>query len=335
MATIGDVAARAGVSTATVSRVLNGKGSVDPVLAERVKHAAAELAYQPHGPARNLRRRSTTIIAVIVPDIRQPCYAALSRGVEDAAHGAGYSVVLGNSDDDPAKESRYLDVAARENVAGVVLCSTSGTAASAALGVLLDRGTPVVAVGAASGDPRCDHILIDHGGAAREAVRHLRAQGYRSIGCLRSAAPSAAEAAFVADYRAEVGEADRRELPVTAAEVARALPALLRGPGRPDAVLVAAAALMPPVLGTLAAHGVRIGADLGLVGYADALPAEPGLSVLADPGQDAGAAAIRRMVARLTGGSRAAAPAVVRPALLAGGPTAEDFRQAHEGARAC
>ena len=124
MATISDVAARAGVSTATVSRALNGKSTVDPVLASRVLTAAEELGYRPNGPARNLRRQETAVLALIISDVENPFFTAIARGAEDVAHEAGYSVVLCNSDDQPDKEREYVDVALQERVAGVLLSPT-------------------------------------------------------------------------------------------------------------------------------------------------------------------------------------------------------------------
>ncbi|BCB87147.1 hypothetical protein Psuf_044600 [Phytohabitans suffuscus] len=104
MATIYDVARRAEVSPATVSRVANGHANVDPTLAERVRDAMRELDYRPNAVARNLRRSRTTLWAVIISDIGNPFFTSVVRGVEDVAQPAGYSVVLCNSDEDLGKE---------------------------------------------------------------------------------------------------------------------------------------------------------------------------------------------------------------------------------------
>ena len=102
---IGDVARAAGVSSATVSRVLNGTGTVSPARAERVRAAAAELGYQPFGPARALRQQRTSVWAAIVADIENPFFTSMVRGIEDVAHAAGYRLMLCNSDGDLAKEA--------------------------------------------------------------------------------------------------------------------------------------------------------------------------------------------------------------------------------------
>ena len=108
MATISDVAARAGVSTATVSRALNGKSTVDPALAARVQAAATELGYHPNALARNLRRQETAVLALIISDVENPFFTAIARGVEDIAQTAGYSVVLCNSDENEERESSWI-----------------------------------------------------------------------------------------------------------------------------------------------------------------------------------------------------------------------------------
>mgnify|MGYP002822493932 CR=1 FL=1 len=110
-ATIYDVAERAGVSPATVSRVYNGVG-VSPAKTEAVQRAARELKFVPNSTARNLRTGSANAIALVIPDIENPYFTETARGIEDVASAAGYSVMLCNSDGDIAKESTYLGIAA-------------------------------------------------------------------------------------------------------------------------------------------------------------------------------------------------------------------------------
>ncbi|MER6768128.1 LacI family DNA-binding transcriptional regulator, partial [Amycolatopsis sp. NPDC000746] len=158
MATISDVAARAGVSTATVSRTLNGKSTVDPELAARVLEAAEELGYHPNGLARNLRRQETAVLALIISDVENPFFTSIARGVEDLAQVSGYSVVLCNSDENEDKERRYLDVALQERVAGVLL-SPTGPATNVTR--LRRLGTPVVAVDRPLPGTDGDQVLVD------------------------------------------------------------------------------------------------------------------------------------------------------------------------------
>ncbi len=124
MTTIYDVARRAGVSPATVSRVLNGRASVDPEMAARVRQAAQDLDYRPNAVARSLRRSRTSLWAVIISDIGNPFFTSMVRGVEDVAQEAGFSVVLCNGDEDPEKEARYVAAALAERMAGVIISSS-------------------------------------------------------------------------------------------------------------------------------------------------------------------------------------------------------------------
>ena len=178
--TIRDVARKAEVSPATVSRVLNTSETVVARPAERVLAAVRELGYRPNSQARSLRTRATTVLGVIISDITNPFFTAMVRGVEDAASEAGYSVVLANADEDLRKEQRYLEVAAAEQMAGVLLSPASSTDTS--IDILSERGIPVVTI-----DRRLEarRRRLGHGRqppAAKEATLHLAEQGCRRIG---------------------------------------------------------------------------------------------------------------------------------------------------------
>lgn len=178
-ATIYQVAALAGVSPATVSRTLNG-APVSPQYADRVREAANALDYRPNRAARTLRRRSSEVIALIIPDIENPFFTALARGVEDRALAADLSVVLCNTDDQHAKEVRYLDVALSEHMAGVILAPASS---STDLDAILARKTPVVAVDRAS-HYDIDTVLMDNGAGGRAATTILYERGYSRVACI-------------------------------------------------------------------------------------------------------------------------------------------------------
>jgi LacI family transcriptional regulator len=179
VATIVDVAALAGVSTATVSRVMNGK-PVRPDLAEAVRRAAEALNYSPNRTARTLRRRLGEVIALILPDIENPFFTSLARGVEDVAQQHGYSVVMCNSDDDVDKEARYLRIAASDSMAGIIISPADETTSlETALGsirsaVVVDR--PV--------QDDVDQVVLDNVAISRRAVRALIDAGRTRIGCV-------------------------------------------------------------------------------------------------------------------------------------------------------
>lgn len=180
MATIYEVAALARVSPATVSRVYNGVPVSDDK-SERVRAAAAQLKFTPNRTARRLRRRSSEVIGLVIADIENPFFTSMARGVEDAASAAGFSVVLCNSDEDASKESRYLDVALSENMAGVILAPAND---HPALGPLLDRRVPIVAVDRTASSFDIDSVLFDNVDGARLATETLYDQGFKRVACI-------------------------------------------------------------------------------------------------------------------------------------------------------
>jgi LacI family transcriptional regulator len=306
MATINDVAARAGVSTATVSRALNGKSTVDPTLAAKVLAAALALGYQPNGPARNLRRQEAAVLALIISDVENPFFTAIARGVEDVAQRVGYSVVLCNSDESADKERRYIDVAIQERVAGVILSPTS-TATN--VDPLVARGTPVVAVDRPLPERSSDTVLVDTRLAAREATGHLLSQGYQRIACITG--PSGVRTADdrLAGYRDALRAGGLRSsarlvrrTEFKAAGAHRAAADLLDASEPPDAFLIANSAMAIGVLEALRSHHRRPGRDVGLVAFDDvpwAALVEPPLSVVAQPAYEIGTVAAQLLLARI------------------------------------
>jgi LacI family transcriptional regulator len=313
MPRISDVAARAGVSTATVSRALNGKSTVDRDLVARVQQAAEELGYRPNGPARNLRRQEAAVVALIISDVENPFFTAIARGVEDVAHEVGYSVVLCNSDESAEKENRYIDVAIQERVAGVIL-SPTGTTSS--VEKLASRGTAFVAVDRPLPNQVCDVVLVDTRLAARQATAHLIAQGYERIGCITGPVGVRTADDRLAGYRDALRTAKLRgssklvrRTEYKAAGAHHAAQELLDQAEPPDALLVANSAMAVGVLQALHEHGTRPGKEVGLVAFDDAPWAElvdPPLSVVAQPAYEIGTVAARLLLARIADNTRPA-----------------------------
>lgn len=303
MPTIGDVAARANVSTATVSRALNGKATVDPELAKRVRAAAEELGYRPHGPARNLRRKTTATFTLVVTDIGDPFFAALARGLEDVARERDYSVVLCDTDDDPAKERSYLDVALQERVAGVVIAPTT---AATDVGKLLDHGAAVVAVDRPLDEPRSDRVLVDTRSAAAKATTQLLDAGYRRIGFIGCRADGYPDRQRLAGYQDALGQAADERLVRHACPRADAATSAVQDllAASADALLIASPQLAPDALSTVTARGLALGAEFGVVAFDVAewaTAVRPALSVVSQPAYEMGATAARHIVARLAG----------------------------------
>lgn len=180
MATIYEVATLAGVSPATVSRVMNGT-KVSPELATLVRSAAKELDFTPNRTARTLRKQNSEAIALIIPDIENPFFTSLARGVEDRAQASGYSVMLCNSDENVTKEARYIDIALSEHMAGVILAPASDYSD---LSALIARKRPVVAVDRGPHGFNIDAVTVDNRAGGVAAATALFDKGFRRVACI-------------------------------------------------------------------------------------------------------------------------------------------------------
>ncbi len=306
MATIHDVAVQAGVSTATVSRALNGKDTVDPQLAARVLTAARQLGYLPNGVARSLRRQTTAVWALIIADIENPFFTSIARGVEDVAQARGYSIVLCNSDENIAKESDYLQVAVQDRVAGVLLSPTSPQTEA---GVLAERDIPVVAIDRPLGQHATDTVLVGSREGACRAAEHLMEQGYQRIACITGPEELQTAQERLEGYR-DALRAAGRAIPAEHVRHADfkmdggrdAARALMNLDQRPDAVVVANSLMTAGVLQVLQDLKLRPGSDMGLVGFDDApwmRLVEPPLSTVEQPTYEIGRAAAELLIERL------------------------------------
>lgn len=307
MATIYDVARHARVSTATVSRVLNGHSTVDPALAERVRDAMAELGYRPNAVARNLRTQSTRLWTVIVSDIRNPFFTAMVRGVEDVASTAGYSVVLCNSDENPEKEVHYLTVARSEQMAGVIISPSSDVAGD--VRTLRESGCPVVVVDRELRGVRGDTVLVDNEHGARTATAHLLDQGYERIACITGPRRFSTAARRLRGYRAALRSAGREpdDALVRYADFRdrggqEAMASLLDAGARPDAVFVTNNLMTVGALECLAARGIDVPGEVAVVGF-DEIPwadlVRPSITTVEQPTYEEGRLAAELLTRRI------------------------------------
>ena len=181
-ATIGDVAERAQVSTATVSRVLSGIGRARPETEARVLAAAHDLDYRPSGVARSLKRRTTETLGLIVTDIENPYFPELVRAVEDAARDEGYAILLCNANDDPEREAGYLDLLVERRVDGLIIAASS--LGGRHVDWLAAAPLPVVLINTTAADVDLPSIHSDNRAGSRLAAQHLLDLGHRRFGYL-------------------------------------------------------------------------------------------------------------------------------------------------------
>lgn len=179
MVKIKDVADAAGVSTATVSRVLTNKPHVREEVKKRVLAVVKELKYQPNRVAQSLRSNTSRIIALIVADIENPFFQRVCRAVDDVAQELGYNVMVCNTDEDPVKEKRCLDLLRVENVAGIILSPTIKGLAN--FNETYPFNIPMVMIDRHVSNFDVDNVLIDNVSSAHNIVTHLINHGYRRI----------------------------------------------------------------------------------------------------------------------------------------------------------
>lgn len=180
MPTMADVAARAGVSVATVSRALSGDGRlVSAPLLERVHAAVEELGYQPNHLARNMRSGTSRIFGLVISDVGNPFFTAVARGAEDVAQKHGYSLVLSNTDENPEREAATLGVMLAERAAGIIIATTNENGEALRRSVAM--GTAIVAIDRRIQGLPTDSVAVDNEGGAYEAVGHLIRLGHRRV----------------------------------------------------------------------------------------------------------------------------------------------------------
>jgi LacI family transcriptional regulator len=180
MASIKQVALAAGVSYTTVSHVLIDTRPVSPDARARVLAAASALNYVPSAVARSLRSQTTGTIGLIIPNNTNPYFSEVARGIEDSCYAAGYSVILCNSDDDPAKQRDYLNVLLTKRCDGLIMAALAQTDGA----LLRQRQVPAVFLDRAPDGLENDVISIDNVAGGELAGRHLLALGRRRIACI-------------------------------------------------------------------------------------------------------------------------------------------------------
>jgi LacI family transcriptional regulator len=315
-ATIADVAARAGVSTATVSRVLAGVGRARPETRARVLEAARALDYRPSEVARSLKRRSTQTLGLIITDIENPYFPQLVRSVEDAARAAGYSVLLCNAADDPERESAYLELLVDRRVDGLIIAASSLGARHREW--LASPPIPVVLVNTDAPDVEVPAIMSDNELGGRLAMEHLLGLGHRRFGYLMPPPRNVDAPARLAGVRAALAAAGHPADALTVSDGdalvgggERAVVELMARAPDTTAVVAYNDLMAIGALRALRRLGWRVPVDASVVGFDDvALAAyvDPPLTTITQRTDEMG----RWAVAELTGQGNGGGPAPIR-----------------------
>ena len=292
MSTIKLVASSAGVSVATVSRVVNGTGVVRDELRERVERAMSDLNYRPSAVARGLRRQETLTIGILVPKLDHPFFGALAFAIERALFASGYRSFMCSAEENLGRELEYVSMLLNQRVDGVIIVPTGRDAAG--VRALRDRAVAVVTVDRDPPGLGADSVFIDNFGGARALAAHLLELGHRRIGIACPPETSEPVAHRLRGIRAAFadrglslepalivsGTLEQFEMGYSAGK------ALISSKPRPTAIMALTDVMALGVMRAAYDAGLRVPQDLSVTGYDDiplAAQVIPGFTTVAQP----------------------------------------------------
>ncbi|GCA51116.1 HTH-type transcriptional repressor CytR [Sinorhizobium sp. KGO-5] len=323
---IKDIAEKAGVSVATVSRALAASTLVTAETRQRVLDLARELDYRPNVSARNLRTRRSMTVLMVVRDVGNPFYLDILKGVEATAREAGYAVLMGNTEDDPARETEYFNMLRDGHADGMILMT----------GKLPPAGgwnhLPVVVALEMIEGSGLPHVQVDNVAAARGAVEHLISLGHRRIAHISGPVPEPMSVYRREGFRLAMRAAG---LPIPAGYEVRG-DFLIESGGEccrslfslsdpPTALFVANDEMAYGAVHELRRIGRDVPGDVSVVGFDDLYLSKafyPPLTTVVQPRSEIGRTAMAVLLGILAGGSVGAEPIVLPTALKVRGSTA-------------
>ena len=328
---IKDIAKRLGVSPATVSRALSDTGLVAEPTLSRIREAASALDYRPNVSARRLRTRRSMAVLMVVRDVGNPFYLEILKGVEATARAAGYSVLMGNTENDPGREAEYFDMLHDGHADGMILI-TGKMPGDPDYQARLPKNLPVVVALEMIPDSGFPHVQIDNEAAAADAVRHLVELGHHRIAHISGPVPEVLSVHRRAGYYSAMREAgldvpdgyDIRGnyLLHGGREACRQLFSL---PVPPTAIFAANDEMAMGAIHELRQMGRDVPGDVSVVGFDDLYLSEaffPPLTTVSQPRAEIGRAAMMLLLDMFSGVAAPAEPVVMATELKIRGSTA-------------
>lgn len=327
MVTIYDIAKKANVSPMTVSRVINKSPSIKESTRLKVEEAIRELDYVPNKQARSLTSKETRMVALVIPDISNPFFTNIARGAEDKALQLGYQLILGNTDENPAKESQYMNMLMSTGVDGVLIVP-SGDESAGNVKKLVKRSIPFVYVDRTIRKVPADSISGDNLQTTRQLVQHLIGLGHEKIALINGPATlsNARERvqAFLETLQLAGIEPNPAYLIEThfkqdnLDEIINKLISFSEGE-RPTAIVAANNFIGVNTLRALRALRIRVPEDMAVTCFddPDMIPDyNPFLTVAKQPAYDMGFLGMQLLVERIQGSAPAAPRRIVLPSEL-------------------
>ncbi|WP_369019895.1 LacI family DNA-binding transcriptional regulator [Streptomyces californicus] len=309
MAGIKDVAAEAGVSVATVSRVLNGHPSVSQEARTRVLAAVEALDYRPNAVARSLRTAQTRTLGLVISDVLNPYFTELARFVEEEARALGYSVIIGNADERPDLQDHHVRTLIDRRIDGLLVSPADG--GTPLLRDVALSGTPMVFVDRWIPGIDVPVVRADGTGAVRDLVAHLHGLGHRRLAIIAGPAATTTGDERVEAFRgalrdhglalpdAYIGQGDFQ-----AASGRRATERFLELAEPPEVVFAADNLMALGALDAIRARGLRVPDDIALAAFDDIpwfVHTGPPITAVAQPTADLARAAVRALADRIEG----------------------------------
>jgi len=307
MATIREVAHKAGVSVTTVSHVINQTRFVSQDTEKRVLSAMQQLNYRPNTLARSLRRGETHTIGLMVPDSANPYFAEVARIMEEKAFEAAYSTILCNNNNDPEKERRYTEVLINKQVDGIIFMACGDDIAS--LKELVDRRIPAVVVDRLLDQMEVDSVVSNNFQGGYLATRHLIETGHQKIAIIRGPSnitPSARRfdgyLQALHDHNLAVDQSLIKSGNFHPPSGYQATKELCSLPTKPDAIFACNDLMAIGALRAVHELGFSVPDDISIIGYDNielALFTQPALSTIAQPIQAIADRAVRLLLDRI------------------------------------
>ena len=323
---LNQVAEAAGVSIATVSRVINNNPNVNPKTRIKVQQVIKDLKYTPNRVAKRLRNRnaSSNLLGVLVPDIQNPFYVEVLRGIEDVAYENKYAIIMCNFAQDERKAKLYLDIMQSESIDGLIAAPTSEEDANVVN--MVKTGLPIVCVDRGLSEVDVDVVLVENKKGAYSAIDYLAKSGYKRIAYI-SGLPN-----IPSSRQREAGYLDalndnglrvdrdlikygnsRHESGVELCEE------LLNLSNPPDALFTGNNLITLGALETIHKRGLNIPKDIAIIGFDDmywSISLNPPLTAVRQPAYEIGRRAAEQLIIRISDPSRPAVRMVLKTELM-------------------
>jgi LacI family transcriptional regulator len=326
MATIKDVAQKAGVSIGTVSNVLNHLPTVNETIRKRVLKAVKDLHFKPNRAAKSLVSGRSQTLAFIIPDICNPFFPEMVRGATGRADALGYSLFLGNVDNDPVKETEYIRGFVSQGVDGLIIATSDlSPKESPELDQISDLDLPVVMVDRELEGLERDLVIVDNVRCAYLAMRHLAETSRERIGMIHGPLQTMTARQRLEGGRKALEEkrAFREELvrsgPFTFESGWRIMHAFLREEPKLDAVFCGNDMIALGVMRAIEEDGLRVAEDIAVTGFDDLYISslvKPALTTIHQPTYELGATAVSMVVERIQGKAAGLSRKVILPGEL-------------------